>query len=128
MQRFKAYALGVHVLLLTCTSSGLLEVFRIPALFKHYAEHQQQGGDRPGMTEFLLLHYFDNGHEESDPKGHAELPFHGGGAHSPIADGSGPLALTLIQLDGAPTPSVPPADEHIGKWPGRSVFQPPKLG
>jgi hypothetical protein len=127
VRQFKAYLLSAHVLLLACTTTGLMEVFRVPALCDHYSEHCTRIGEDVGVIDFMLLHYFDPGHEESDPTGHAGLPFHGAGAHPPLCSGPLTWQVTPAPNEGNKVLLSAAYDEHVGRWPGRSVFHPPKV-
>ena len=51
------------------------ELGRLPMLFGHFADHLQQEQDLT-FAGYLVKHYADDGHEESDHAGHGDLPFH----------------------------------------------------
>jgi hypothetical protein len=51
------------------------EVFRLHKLVSHFMEHQE-ADHSIGLVQFLRLHYFDPGHDRTDPTHHASLPLH----------------------------------------------------
>jgi|GEM_PF-6008973 len=81
-----------------------------------------------GLGHFLALHYFDPGHDRTDPVHHAELPLH---HHADTVDSivfKGMIEHFQVSLST-------PAEErsyrsiivdHHGHTPCFSIFQPPK--
>jgi hypothetical protein len=52
----------------------LAEIFRLPSLLEHFAEHQKEN-KTISFADFLWLHYMDASHEHSDSR-HEHLPLH----------------------------------------------------
>lgn len=52
----------------------LAELWKLPALMKHYAKHKAESPEIDFLS-FLRLHYDDASHHETDPQAHHELPF-----------------------------------------------------
>jgi hypothetical protein len=50
------------------------EIFRLPSLMEHFAEHQREN-NAISIASFLWLHYMDTAHEHSDSR-HEHLPLH----------------------------------------------------
>jgi hypothetical protein len=50
------------------------EIFRLPSLIEHFAEHKMENKDI-SIAHFLWLHYMDASHEHSDSR-HEHLPLH----------------------------------------------------
>lgn len=120
--------LVVLILSLQILSSGMFldQVLRVRQLVSHYLEHR--GHDHIGLGRFLALHYFDPGHDKTDPEHHASLPLH---HHADTVDTivfKGMVEHIQVSLAG-------PVEEryyssiiadHHGHMPSFSVFQPPK--
>ncbi|HMQ75469.1 MAG TPA: hypothetical protein PKE21_03830 [Flavobacteriales bacterium] len=51
------------------------ELGRLPMLFLHFAHHLQQEQDLT-FSGYLVEHYADDAHEESDHGEHGSLPYH----------------------------------------------------
>lgn len=52
----------------------LLEVMRVPFLFRHYNEHRQ-GTPEVDFAAFIVLHYFSDDSGDADAERHRQLPF-----------------------------------------------------
>ncbi|MBK6829528.1 MAG: hypothetical protein IPG92_01745 [Flavobacteriales bacterium] len=125
MKSLAAYILIFHVLLSAWVPGGLAEVFRIPALNDHYAQHYAESNGTMGWGEFLSLHFANPEHERKDSSRHGALPFHGPSMaiHMFLPPTGSPVVIPSPVV-----PSMPPACQvaEVGEWPGRSVFHPPK--
>ena len=51
------------------------EMSKIPALVRHFAEHQQKN-PQISVLDFISLHFQDEKHHEEDHEKHTKLPFH----------------------------------------------------
>ncbi|MBK9196595.1 MAG: hypothetical protein IPO17_16745 [Flavobacteriales bacterium] len=125
MRNLATYALMLHVLLSTWAPGGLAELFRLPSLGDHYAEHFAESGGTMSWADFLVLHYTDPEHQRQDPSHHESLPFH----HPVLASPSyvAPVASTFaVQLEELPVGQARMRLAEVGEWSGRSVFHPPK--
>lgn len=107
------------------------ELGRLPMLFVHFADHLQH---EQGLTfaGYLVKHYADDGHEESDHSEHGSLPFHHH-HHGMVADQctakiitSEPLAmvsfpLSMADRDQALPGPMSPMRGHVG-----ALLRPPR--
>ncbi len=50
------------------------EMSKIPALVRHFAEHQQKN-PQISISDFIALHFQDTKHHEEDHEKHTKLPF-----------------------------------------------------
>ncbi|MEO8069004.1 MAG: hypothetical protein ABI599_15010 [Flavobacteriales bacterium] len=112
-----------------CSATELHQLFKLPALFAHFAEDL---GERPneGFMCFLADHYFDGMHREAEGhEDHGDLPFHNQQdctSHS--------LQVIAPSLYGELVVNIPssPAEPHAldassySFLLSRDVWQPPK--
>ena len=71
-------------------------MFNLPTLFQHYQEHQQT--ETPGINflDFMVMHYLNEQHEQSDSKHHSKLPLKNLACHAHMSiDYSLPAAFNL---------------------------------
>lgn len=70
-------------------------LFNMPSLFEHYQEHKQH--ETPGITffDFMVMHYLDAEHEDSDRDHHSKLPLKDLACHAQGIDYSLPAGFTL---------------------------------
>ncbi len=105
------------------------EVVELPNLYKHYQKHNQESGNQTSMTEFILLHYFDDFHTQNDSD-HSELPFQHQHNETLILckdfQINTPLNNKLPLVLSTPY-KIPLADEKdFNSMVIKTVFQPPK--
>lgn len=122
---FAILVLGTYV----CSVTELHQLFKVPALFAHYAEDLDERPDESFLC-FLADHYFEGTHHEAeDQEEHGTLPFHGHQdctSHSLQINSIVPTGMTLVQV--AITPSEQPLldDASYSFLLSRDVWQPPK--
>ncbi|MBL7941594.1 MAG: hypothetical protein JNM00_02450 [Flavobacteriales bacterium] len=76
MRNLYLLLLGIQLVTVQVFDGGLVgEIFRIPRLIAHYAEHHLESDGEMGLAEFLYLHYLDRDHREQDSTHHSSLPF-----------------------------------------------------
>jgi hypothetical protein len=62
-------------------NSGVLELFKVNYLFRHFTHHQVIHHENITFLEFLALHYLDTSHQKKDAHEHANLPFQSSNQH-----------------------------------------------
>lgn len=112
-----------------CSVTELHQLFKVPALFEHYAEDL---GDRPDESFlcFLADHYFEGTHHDAeDQEDHGDLPFSNhqdctSHALQIVCPLPGGIAASTLAF----TPSEQPLldDASYSFLLSRDVWQPPK--
>ena len=121
----------VIVLLSTylCSATELQQLFKLPALFAHFAEDL---GERPdeGFLCFLADHYFDGTHREvEEQEDNSDLPFHN---HQDCTSHSAQVIIPATCGDVVVVVPSSPAEPHAldasaySFLLSRDVWQPPK--
>jgi hypothetical protein len=126
MGRFIGVVLSFSFLL---SGADGIELFKLPGLLKHYAEHREEQPEL-GVLDYLTIHYNSL---HADESGHDHnLPFksheHSTACMQILACiGGSPSSGFLIDAPviGAVYPSCPFKLRHVG---GNGVWQPPRLG
>ena len=57
---------------------SFFEFSELPLLIKHYQHHKNVETPGIGFIDFMVMHYADYKHEQSDPVNHNRLPSHHG--------------------------------------------------
>ncbi|SFF36409.1 hypothetical protein [Thermoflexibacter ruber] len=76
MKKFFALVLSLHFLAISfLPNDGVLELFKVSHLIKHFTHHQVVHQEDIDFLEFLTLHYLDPVHQQKDAHEHTDLPF-----------------------------------------------------
>ncbi|WP_428229443.1 hypothetical protein [Flavobacterium sp.] len=81
MSKFLIYIL---ILLLNINNLFFQQLIKLPVLFQHYTEHQQDD-EQIGILDFLSMHYFGKDIKDNDDLRDSELPFKSIKFHHTIA-------------------------------------------
>jgi hypothetical protein len=66
--------LSFHILLGSLLPhADYTELSKLPELYEHYQLHQRQSNGQLGLTDFLVMHYTDREHQQSEDD--VQLPF-----------------------------------------------------
>ena len=71
-------------------------LFTVPSLYQHYQEHKKH--ETPGINflDFIIMHYLNEKHEQSDSEHHSKLPLKDLACHAHLSiDYSMPAAFNL---------------------------------
>jgi len=70
----KKVCVYILLTLTSVSSTELHQLFKVPVLFKHFAEHQQRDS-RVGFVDFLSMHYWGKDINDNDDERDMQLPF-----------------------------------------------------
>lgn len=120
-----AVLLVAQFLLNSMFGGGLEQLLRSSELLDHFEEHRSRD---PNITvlDFVVMHYADQQHGQSEPERHAQLPF---GTHHPLPQVMLADAVEQrIEIDPVPVPLVAIVDYSLpNTLHACGVFHPPKL-
>jgi hypothetical protein len=106
-------------------------LFTMPSLFHHYQEHKQH--ETPGIDflDFIVMHYLNQQHEQSDNEHHSKLPLKDLACHAHLSiDYSMPAVFDLSCKPSASLVLVTERSSlysfHLPSTYIAGVFQPPR--
>lgn len=118
------------ILLHVATATEMHQLFRMPALMHHFADHNH-GGVKMGLAKFLDLHYLHNHAQPGEDQHHDHLPF---SCHDDMCLSHttvfAPLVIQMPPLivPGTSLYNVIPDEKSLPSHLPESVWQPPRLG
>ncbi|THF53332.1 hypothetical protein E6C50_03780 [Flavobacterium supellecticarium] len=70
----KKLAVYILVFLISLNNCFFVQLFKLPVLFQHFEEHQNDNGNL-GFVDFLAMHYWGDDINDSDDDRDMQLPF-----------------------------------------------------
>jgi len=110
-------------------STEAKQLFKIPVIFQHYAEHRQEN-NHLSLLDFLDMHYMHGSPFDQDYDRDMKLPFKTSGdvfSFFPITADTMPaeFTMTLPQTGISPINKIP-TTQDLRTPPAQSIWQPPR--
>ncbi|MDF2382543.1 hypothetical protein JMG10_13755 [Nostoc ellipsosporum NOK] len=115
------------IYLFASTEAG--QLLKLPAIYQHYQEHCRSNASTDLLSFFSAHYWHPSGHQEKHPAKHQHLPFKSG-RHLPVIPVAEPVYFTTqfpSALEANTVSKVTLHQSPLASFPGKDVFQPPRL-
>ncbi|UEG51942.1 hypothetical protein LLH06_13320 [Mucilaginibacter daejeonensis] len=108
----KKVCVYILLTLMSFSSTELHQLFKLPVLFEHFAEHQRING-QVSFWAFLSMHYWGNDMNDDDDDRDMQLPFKKIDAHSAPVCFIPMIRTYVIKRHSQPVVSIYPDHQQV---------------